>query len=156
MVYRAEESIRHNDDVAGPNVDEALIKELLRFLECDVDQLLSVNRLGRFNAENIAQRRFRPLKVRFKTNEARDQVLNNLSKLRHAPKELNTLSIRQDLNYEQRQELNKKIEEAKALSQGLENSIFRVRGSLGNYHLVQFNFRNRNFLPQGTTPVSRP
>ena len=82
--------------------------------------------------------------------------MNNLSKLRHAPKELNTLSIREDLNYEQRQELNKKIEEAKALSQGLENSIFRVRDSPGNYRLVQFNFRNRNFLPQGTTPVSRP
>jgi hypothetical protein len=123
--------------------DEDLVKELLDFLDCDVTELLSVNRLGKFLADRIAENRFRPLKVRLRSSAARDKVLSSLSKLKHAPSHLNALSIRQDLNFDQRQELNDKIREAKELSRNKTDSIYRVRGSPGDYKLVEVrkNFR---------------
>ena len=153
VVYRATESIReaNNDegeDEAQGDEDEALIKDLLRFLECDVNQLQSTNRLGKFSAENIREKKYRPIKVRFHSQEARDNVLSSLSKLRLAPQHLKNLSIRQDLNYMQRQELNNKIKEAKDRSIGLVDSIFRVRGNPGHYYLVEVKRRNENFLAQ--------
>ncbi|MEO1006803.1 MAG: hypothetical protein AAFW67_13350 [Cyanobacteria bacterium J06638_38] len=148
VVYRAEEKVRTREqDKDEYSLDEALIRNLLTFLGCDTDELQSVNRLGTFSADNIAQKRFRPMKVRFHTNEARDRVLSSLSKLRHAPPELNKLSIRQDLNYSQRQELNAKVQEAKEKSKDLVDSVFRVRGTPGSYHLVEVK-RNRHFLGQ--------
>ena len=141
VVYRAKEKIWPNEEANGSFAqkaeDDALIKNLLTFLDCNVDDLESVNRLGNFSAEKITQSRFRPLKVRFSSQEARDKVLQSLSKLRKAPPELNILSIRQDLNYYQRKELNEKIKEARELSADREDSVFRVRGSPGNYYLLE-------------------
>ena len=137
VVYRAKENIRaKKPDEGEPSEDEELIKSLLDFLECDEEELQSVNRLGNFSAENIAQGRFRPIKVRFNSKEARDKVLSSLTKLKNAPPELKILSIRQDLNYAQRQELNAKVKEAREKSKDSVNGVYRVRGSPGSYHLV--------------------
>ena len=153
VVYRAEETYNPNekDDQRQKNADEDLIRRLLERLECDEYQLESVFRLGKFDQERVAEKKFRPLKVRFLSSEARDKVLNSLSKLRNAPKDLNALSIRQDLNYHQRQELNNKIKEAKEQSKDLTDGVFRVRGTPGNYYLLEIKHRQnqRNFLAQG-------
>jgi membrane-associated HD superfamily phosphohydrolase len=146
VVYRAAESIRTNADESEQIRDEDLIKRLIHFLECDTDQLLSVHRLGKFSPERIAENKYRPLKVRFKTQAAQDQILNNLSNLRNAPRELHLLSIRQDLNYEQRQELNSKVQEAREMSKDKVDSFFRVRGNPGNYHLIEVKRRTTPFL----------
>ena len=144
VVYRAKEHIRTRDETDENEVsmDEALIRRLLTFLECDTDELLSVNRLGSFSAEKIEEGKFRPMKVRFKSSEARDKVLSCLTKLRNAPPELKVLSIRQDLNYSQRQELNAKVQEAREKSRDLTDGVFRVRGSPGSYFLVEVKRRN--------------
>lgn len=136
VIYRAEEAIRPSNDTNNKE-DDQLVRHLVDYLQCDTEQLISVNRLGRFSSENIAQGRFRPLKIRFKTQEARDNVLNSLSKLRDAPAVLNKLSIRQDLNLTQRQELSDKIKEAREKSKDLSDSFFRVKGSPGDYRLVE-------------------
>ena len=153
VVYRAPETIREanddeDEDDAQGDEDDTLIRDLLRFLECDVNQLQSTNRLGKFSAVNIREKKYRPIKVRFQTPEARDNVLSSLSKLRLAPQHLKNLSIRQDLNYMQRQELNNKIKEAKDRSIGLVDSVFRVRGNPGHYYLVEMKRNNGNFLAQ--------
>jgi hypothetical protein len=48
------------------------------------------------------------------------------------------------LNYEQRQELNNKVQEARDMSRDKVDSFFRVRGTPGNYHLVEV--KRRTFL----------
>ena len=145
VVYRAPEKVRADNEPQQKDVDEQLIKGLVRFLECDPEEISSVDRLGRFSTENIGKERYRPLKVRFKTNKTRDEVLASLSKLRHSDEHLKKLSIRQDLNLQQRTELNNKIKEAKELSQSRPDFVFRVRGTPGNYKLVEFK---RNQQPQ--------
>ena len=146
VVYRAPESIDRDeeDDDEEQNhkqEDQQLITDLLQFLQCDAEKLQSVNRLGKFSAERIAEGKFRPIKVRFNTPQARDEVLSSLSKLKNAPARLRNLSIRQDLNYTQRQELNSKIQEAKEKSEGMTDSFFRVRGPPGKYYLMEFKKR---------------
>ena len=102
-VYRAKETTLQ----APENKDDAdLMKELIKFLGGEEEQLVSVNRLGKFSQERIDEQKYRPLKVRFRTQEARDYVLRNQYKLRDAPPlSIRTLSIRLDLNLEQSQEL---------------------------------------------------
>ena len=149
VVYRSEEYYNPNekDDNRQKNADEDLIRRLLVYLGCDEDDLESVFRLGKFDKDRIDERKFRPLKVRFDNKEARDKVLNSLSKLRNAPKDLNALSIRQDLNFSQRQELNAKIREAKEQSKGLTDGVLRVRGTPGNYYLLEIKHKkNPDFL----------
>ena len=133
-VYRAKETTLQ----APENNDDAdLMKELIKFLGGEEEKMVSVNRLGKFSQERIEEQKYRPLKVRFKTQEARDYVLKNLYKLKNAPPSIRTLSIRQDLNLEQRQELSQKVKEAKEKSEGLVDSFYRVKGSPGDYKLVK-------------------
>ena len=145
VVYRAEEQVRQGAGNSEQKEDEDLIKGLLDHLECDIEELVSVDRLGKFSPENIAQGKYRPMKVRFKTQKARDQVLNSLTKLKYAPKVLNVLSIRQDLNFQQRQELNEKVKEARDLGKEKPDRVFRVRGTPGNYRILDLP-RRGDFL----------
>ena len=143
VIYRAPEKVRDSSEPKQQEDDEGLVRELVRYLECDVTEIISVTRLGKFIPDNITNGRFRPLKVRFNTNAMRDKVLDNLPRLKHAEDRLKTLSIRQDLNYQQRLELNNKVQEAKEMSKGKEDRVVRVRGTPGNYRFVEIlkNFR---------------
>ena len=142
VVYRAPEDIRADKDSTSNREDEMLISELVNYLGGAENEILSVNRLGRFSEENIREERYRPIKVRFDSKEARNYILKNLNKLKNAPARLKKLSIRQDLNEKQRQELQSKFAEAKERSKDLTGSVFRVRGSPGSYKLVEFQIRN--------------
>ena len=138
VIYRAIEEVRSSNEPNQQSRDDELVRELVNFLEGDESEIISVNRLGKLNPDNIENGRYRPLKVRFKTNPMRDQILSSLSKLRHANEKLKTLSIRQDLNYQQRQELNNKVKEAREMSLNRTDKVIRVRGTPGNYKFVEF------------------
>ena len=151
VIYRAIEEVRSSNEPNQQSRDDELVRELVNFLEGDESEVISVNRLGKLNPDNIENGRYRPLKVRFKTNPMRDQILSSLSKLRHANEKLKTLSIRQDLNYQQRQELNNKVKEAREMSLNRTDKVIRVRGTPGNYKFVEFP---KNSPPSSTDTSS--
>ena len=76
--------------------------------------------------------------MRLSTNEIRDKVLNNLKKLKNAPEEFKSLSIRQDLDFKQRQELHSFFKKAKERTENNPGKIYRVRGMAGDYRIVEF------------------
>ena len=138
VIYRAPEEEEEGNSQNQTIKDKDLVINLLEFLEVESEDLISVNRLGRFSKENIDERKFRPLKVRLSTNEIRDKVLNNLKKLKNAPEEFKSLSIRQDLDFKQRQELHSFFKKAKERTENNPGKIYRVRGMAGDYRIVEF------------------
>ena len=137
VVYRAPESMKASREERKDD-DLSLMKELLYQISCEDAEIISTDRLGKFDEDRENQGKHRPIKVRFKASTDRDRVLKSLSRLRDAEPRLKRLSIRQDLNDSQRAELKVKLAEAYAKSQDSEFTIYRVRGSPGDYFLKAF------------------
>ena len=145
VIYRAKEQIKEGtESESNTDEDEQLVKGLLSHLHVDIDEIEKVFRLGKFDAAKTAENKFRPIKVRLRSSSARDLVLKSLSKLKDAPTYLNTLSIRQDLNAQQRVELNEKVKEAYEKSKEETDVVYRVRGGPGNYRLIKQTKKNSN------------
>ena len=137
VVYRAPESqgiTREERKAADMNI----IKDLVAHIKCEDVEIISTDRLGKYDEERVSQGKHRPIKVRFTKNSDRDKVLKSLSRLKDADPMLKRLSIRQDLNDSQRAELKAKLGEAYAKTNASKFTIFRVRGSPGDYFLKQF------------------
>ena len=143
VIYRAPES-KETTSEERKNADARIISDLLTHIKCDDTQVKSFDRLGRFDSDRDTRGKHRPIKVRFSTNTERDKVLKNLFRLRDAEPPLKTLSIRQDLNDKQREELSKKLSEAYELSKNSETLIYRVRGGPGDYKIKEFPRRPPN------------
>ena len=136
VVYRLVESEK-STITERKREDEEAIKELLKFIGCDEHEVTYVERLGRFDEGRIKERKYRPVKVRFTNKEARDEVLNSLHRLKYAPEGIKVLSIRQDLNETQRNELRDIMAKAINLTKQSETTFYRVKGGPGNYKLVE-------------------
>jgi hypothetical protein len=117
--------------------DKETMEELLNHIGCSEAEIIYAERLGRFNADRCKERKFRPIKVRFSRKESRDMVLKNLYKLRSASDNIKFLSIRQDLNDRQREELRKMTDEAYQKSRASTTMHYRVKGEPGNYRLIE-------------------
>ena len=116
--------------------DKETLEELLTHIGCGNAEIVYAERLGQFNAERCAEGKYRPIKVRFSGKEERDMVLKNLNRLRNAPEKLKKLSIRQDLNELQREELRIKMDEAYQLSAASATRHFIVKGGPGSYRII--------------------
>ena len=137
VVYRAPES--KNDTREGRKQDDLrLMTDLLSHIKCEEAQIISTDRLGRYDENREKDGRYRPIKVRFSSNTSRDQVLKSLFRLKDAEPRLKALSIRQDLNDAQRTELKTKLTEAYNKTKNSPDSVFRVRGGPGEYVIKQF------------------
>ena len=134
-MYRAPESqgiTREERKAADMNI----IKDLVAHIKCEDVEIISTDRLGKYDESRESQGKHRPIKVRFSKNS--DRVLRSLSILKDADPMLKRLSIRQDLNDSQRAELKAKLALAYAQTNASKYTIFRVRGSPGDYFLKQF------------------
>lgn len=117
--------------------DRYVLEELLQFLGFPDTEIVYAERLGRFSAERCNENKFRPIKVRFTDQATRDNVLRSLYKLRNAPEKMKALSIRQDLNNNQRAELRRWTDEAFNKSRNSLTMHYRVKGEPGNYRLME-------------------
>jgi hypothetical protein len=115
--------------------DRKILEELIEFIGCNEAQIMYAERLGRFDPDRCKERKFRPIKVRFSDSKSRDKVLSNLYKLKNAPDTIKHLSIRQDLNNLQREELRRMQDKAFKKSQESTDTFYRVKGEPGNYRL---------------------
>ena len=136
VIYNAEEK-KVASSAVQKNADIKLIEKLLKTLGCENSTINEAFRMGRFDESRIEAGRFRPIKLRLSLSSDRDRVLKSLYKLKNADPELAKLSIREDLSLHQRNELNEKLKEAKSLTQNSTDKIFRVRGSPGNYRIIE-------------------
>ena len=136
VVYKLpeEENDGKEDRVAE---DTATLEELVAHLGIQDAKIQYVQRLGQFDAERCAQGKYRPIKVRFNSKEIRDQVLKSLNKLRYAPLKLKALSIRQDLNDMQREELRGKMDTAFRRSRESTTKHYIVKGGPGSYRIIE-------------------
>ena len=116
--------------------DKTIINDLLEFLGCNAE-VVYAERLGRFNEGRWKEKKYRPIKVRFSNKEERDMVLKSLPKLRNAPECFKSLSIRQDLNEMQRDELRRKMDEAFERTRLSPTKFYRVKGGPGNYNIIE-------------------
>jgi rubredoxin len=137
VIYKLAESNRASSECRKKEDTEA-ISELLEFIDCSDAQIVYTDRLGQYNEDRIREGKYRPVKVRFTQAEVRDKVLKNLYKLRNAPEGIKKLSIRQDLNEEQRKELRAKTSETIEKTRSSVTTFYRVKGEPGNYRLVEF------------------
>ena len=137
VIYRAPESNKTTSEERKAD-DLQLLTDLLAHIKCEDTQMISSDRLGKFDKEKEDKGKHRPIKVRFVSNQDRDKVLRNLFRLRDAEAKLNKLSIRQDLNESQRAELNAKLAEAYEKTKTSQTKVYRVRGNPGDYSLKEF------------------
>ena len=117
--------------------DRYTMEQLVEFLGFPESEIVYAERLGRFSAERCNENKYRPIKVRFTDQATRDKILRNLYKLRNAPENLKKLSIRQDLNNNQRAELRRWTDEAFRKSRESHTMHYRVKGEPGNYNLME-------------------
>jgi len=140
VIYRAPESVSPLKELRKSD-DYKLMEALLEHLEIDVNEIISVDRLGRFDEERERMGKHRPIKVRLASNKTRDLLLSSLRKLRNADDCLKNLSIRQDLNDFQRRELNEKLSEAYQKNRASTTHYYRVRGNPAQYYIKEFDRR---------------
>ena len=143
VVYRAPESKKTTLE-ERKNDDLQLLTDLMAHIKCEGTEIVSTDRLGKFDQEREDKGKHRPIKVRFTSNQDRDKVLKSLFRLRSAEPKLNNLSIRQDLNDAQRNELNAKLTEAHEKSKNSQEFVYRVRGKPGEYQIKEFPKRQKD------------
>ena len=89
----------------------------------------SVVRLGMIPEVPVANK-VRPIKIRFKLPEEKDNMMSRLSNLKRAEDKFRKISITDDYTIEERQEIKKFVDEAKRRNETEEGNFFwRTRGS---------------------------
>ena len=90
----------------------------------DID---SIVRLGKLESEN---KRNRPIRVRFNSEQDKIDVMSRLSNLKKAEEKFNRISITDDYTIQEREEIQRFVAEAKRKNANeTENFFWRVRGS---------------------------
>ena len=106
--------------------DKKYVKELMETLGVD-NNAESIVRLGKRDEET---RRSRPLRVKFKSEDEKINVMNHLSNLKKAQEKFNKISITDDYTVQEREEIRRFVTEAnKKNATETENFFWRVRGS---------------------------
>ena len=105
--------------------DKEYVKELLENVGLNVDPE-SIVRLGK----NIDPNKCRPIKIKFKSPDEKDNMMSRLSNLKKAEDKFRKISITDDYTIEERQEIKKFVDEAKTRNLSEEGNFFwRIRGS---------------------------
>ena len=105
--------------------DKEYVKELLENVGLNVDPE-SIVRLGK----NIDPNKCRPIKIKFKSPDEKDNMMSRLSNLKKAEDKFRKISITDDCTIEERQEIKKFVDEAKTRNLSEEGNFFwRIRGS---------------------------
>ena len=126
------------DDEKGKEKDEGFIKSFLEIIGSDATPE-STARLGKFDGGKN-----RPLKLKFRTENEKHEIMSRLTNLKHAEDKFRRISITDDYTFEERQEIKKWADRAKEqnrIEKG--NVVWRVRGSPKNgLRLVKFTKRS--------------
>ena len=118
------------DTLAGKEVDSEVIMEFLQTIEIN-SVPVSVYRIG---GKRPVSDKPRPLKIRMKNQGDKESVMSNLNKLKEAPENMRKISVTDDYTNEEREEIRKKVNEAKNKTEleGNGKYIFKVRGTPKN------------------------
>ena len=84
----------------------------------------ATDRLGSKSSE-----RTRPIRICMKTQEAKSSFMTSLGKLKDGPDTFKKISVTDDYTQEERKEIKRWIEEAKARSRNECNYVWKIRGS---------------------------
>ena len=116
-----------NDSEAVSN-DCTMINSLFQAIDIESNPK-SFFRIGKQNDQKS-----RPIKVIMKTTLDKDEVMENLNKLKNAPEKLRNISVTDDYTKEERQIIRSKVDEAnkKTQEEGDGKYIWKVRGSPKN------------------------
>ena len=116
IIHRAPESSSKSWE-ERKDYNEKLVNDLLEFLEVQAEVDIC-HRLGRKKEVEAGQDDVskRPLKVSFKSERDTEAVLKSLYKMRDAPDELNLIRVSPDRNLKEREELRKRVQQAKNLT----------------------------------------
>ena len=87
----------------------------------------ATDRLGSKSSE-----RTRPIRICMKTQEAKSSFMTSLGKLKDGPDTFKKISVTDDYTQEERKEIKRWIEEAKARSRNECDYVWKVRGSPNN------------------------
>jgi hypothetical protein len=143
ILFKAEES-RNEEPENRKKDDEEIVNGMLDALGLEDIDTKAIFRLGRYDKDKHVDSKSRPLKVIFHTKEARDRVMRNVFKLRDAPAKIKSLSIAHDLTLTEREELRKKIDEAKEKSNSSDSFYWKVRGPPWALRLIREKRGNSN------------
>ena len=125
---RATNVIVHGVKEEGDSNDKSFVEELL--VKIGITTVPeSVVRLGMIPEVPVANK-VRPIKIRFKLPEEKDNMMSRLSNLKRAEDKFRKISITDDYTIEERQEIKKFVDEAKRRNETEEGNFFwRTRGS---------------------------
>ena len=123
------------DTLGGKEVDSEVIMEFLKTIEIN-SVPVSVSRIG---GKRPVSDKPRPLKIRMKNQGDKESVMSNLNKLKEAPENMRKISVTDDYTNEEREEIRKKVNEAKNKTEleGNGKYIFKVRGTPKNGLVVR-------------------
>ena len=117
----------------GENEDKTFVKRLMTNLQIGSISADSVERLGPENTDS--DRKKRPLKVTFKTEDEQQKILRNLRNLK-GNHEYIGVSIKEDYTFNERQYIRTFVEKAKAMNAleetKMSDTVWRVRGTPKN------------------------
>jgi hypothetical protein len=128
IIFKAKESDSNDSDQRKED-DLLLVTEMLSALGLEEElECKTMYRLGRFDIDKSKDGKSRPLKIVMHNKNSRDRIMRNLFKLKDAPPDTKKLSISYDLTQTEREELAKKIQEAKVKSDSSDTFVWKIRG----------------------------
>ena len=104
---------------ANPNIrketDTRFVKDLIGYLEGDVDSVMNVVRIGKRNVSDSPNenKKSRPVKITMKDTVSKRTIMKNLSKLKDAAGALKKVKITHDMSKTERELNMAKVQEAR-------------------------------------------
>ena len=138
IVYRVPEQ-DSKDAKVRTEKDAKIVADLLNAIEVDATPC-KISRMGKFD-DSGTKTGSRPLKVCFENLATQQKVMENTSKLQHAPENLKKLSVNYDLTEEERSVQKTLVQEAQELSKNSKTHVYRVRGPPQSVKIVRFLLR---------------
>jgi hypothetical protein len=138
MLYGVEES-KENDAKKREAADTEYVRGFLEAIKTADIKVEKVIRLGaaKEHSKNESPEqerpRARPIKFRVETLDQKEAIMSSLYNLKNAEEKYKAVAVRHDLTQTQREELKKKIAEAKRLTEESEDSFFLVRTKKGPF-----------------------
>lgn len=115
--------IYNSDEPTGENSEQRkledmnYVKKLCCFLETDANEVATTIRLGMKANNEDGSTKNRPLKVVFKNEKAKTDILRNARKLQNADEKFKKIGITHDLTKKEREKNSERIKEAKEMNE---------------------------------------
>lgn len=103
---------------------KSVVKELFDTLEVEHRPTTLADRLG-----GKSRDKFRPIRITMESHERKNEIMNNLWKLKHGPIKFQKISVTDDFTQEERKEIKRWVNEAKERTRKEDGYVWKIRGS---------------------------